>query len=75
MIYLFTRLIGIIQKAGLLPRVADCHGADVCLRGDDPLGKLMACGSVNGFVGVLCHEPLVELRVHLCLERLIIPYI
>ena len=33
----------------------------------------MACDSTKGFVGVLCHEPLVELRAHLCLERLIIP--
>ncbi len=33
----------------------------------------MACDSAKGFVGVLCHEPLAELRAHLCLERLIIP--
>ncbi len=33
----------------------------------------MAHGSANCFVGVLRHEPLVELYVHLCLERLIIP--
>jgi hypothetical protein len=67
-VHLISGILGVVREPRLPPHVADCLGADVVLRVDDPLGDIIVRGSGNWNIGILRHHPSKELFAHLAFE-------
>jgi hypothetical protein len=66
------KLVRKIGEPRLAPRVADHLLADVPLGGKDPSNHVATSSLGNGHVGILDHQPVHVLILHLCLEGLVI---
>ncbi len=70
--HLIIRVLRVLRKPCLPPRVADCLHADVVLHADNPLGDIMVRGSGNWNVGILQHQPSKEFVAPLAFEQLVV---